>query len=191
MGGNKGSQSVIRNCSTVPNPHLKHALKNPRLLSFGLVTDVQSADTEDGWDYLHTKKRYYRNALVLLENLVQHWLQLRATEENSREENQSSYSKLRFAINLGDLIDGKNCIFQESQKALSRAKECLKPFEQSIGPVHHLIGNHEQYNFTLQESAEKLLWKGKDRKGSVEKHDEEVPLYYECSHLEAPLPSFD
>ena len=100
---------------------------------------------------------------------MQHWLQLRAIEENSRdeksrEENQSSYSKLRFAINLGDLIDGKNGILQESQKALSRAKECLKPFEQSIGPVHHLVGNHELYNFTPQEFAEKLLWKGKPQR---------------------------
>lgn len=119
-----------------------------------------------------------------MDNLVQHWLRVRATEDTIREENQSSCSKLRFAINLGDLIDGKNCILQRSSRALSRAKDCLAPFEQKVGPVHHIVGNHELYNFTPQVFAEKLLWKGND--SSVENYDKDIPLYYDFYHPEAP-----
>ncbi|KAF1785061.1 Metallo-dependent phosphatase-like [Phytophthora cactorum] len=49
--------------------------------------------------------------------------------------------KLRFAVNLGDLID---------------ARTDLRPH--AVGPVHHLVGNHELYNFPASVIQKELLY---------------------------------
>ncbi|CEG40772.1 manganese-dependent adp-ribose cdp-alcohol diphosphatase-like [Plasmopara halstedii] len=107
------------------------------LVSFGLVTDVQYADVEDGWDFHHTTKRYYRNALTQLHATIANWLY-----------EAESGTKLRFAVNLGDLIDGKNRPASTSHQALTKTRAAWSLFQDAIGPVHHLVGNHELYNFS-------------------------------------------
>ncbi|GMF45215.1 unnamed protein product [Phytophthora fragariaefolia] len=109
------------------------------LVSFGLVADVQYAGVEDGWDFHHTSQRYYRNALPQLQAAVGEWLRV--------AKSQSSASTLRFAVNLGDLIDGKNRPASTSRQALESTKAAWTPFQDAVGPVHHLVGNHELYNF--------------------------------------------
>ncbi|CAH0518705.1 unnamed protein product [Peronospora belbahrii] len=120
------------------------------LVSFGLVTDVQYADVEDGWDYHHTSKRYYRNALPQLNATIIEWLRV--------AESKTSTAKLRFAVNLGDLIDGKNRPASTSRQALESTKAAWRSFESAVGPVHHLIGNHELYNFPASVIQKKLLY---------------------------------
>ncbi|CAI5700614.1 hypothetical protein KXD40_003631 [Peronospora effusa] len=120
------------------------------LVSFGLVTDVQYADVEDGWDFHHTSQRYYRNALPQLQATVAEWLRVAKSE--------TSTTKLRFAVNLGDLIDGKNRPAFTSRQALESTKAAWKLFEDRVGPVHHLVGNHELYNFPASVIQKELLY---------------------------------
>ncbi|KAG2791080.1 hypothetical protein JG687_00001401 [Phytophthora cactorum] len=117
------------------------------LVTFGLVADVQYADVEDGWDFHHISKRYYRNALPQLQATVAEWL--RAAK---------SGMKLRFAVNLGDLIDGKNRPASTSRQALESTKSAWTPFQDAMGPVHHLVGNHELYNFPASVIQKELLY---------------------------------
>jgi manganese-dependent ADP-ribose/CDP-alcohol diphosphatase len=121
----------------------------PPLVSFGLVADVQYADVEDGWDFHHLSQRFYRNALPQLHATVAEWLRV--------AESGSSRSKLRFAVNLGDLIDGKNRPASTSRQALEGTKAAWKPFVEKVGPVHHLVGNHELYNFPAEVLQKELL----------------------------------
>ncbi|KAJ0411090.1 hypothetical protein ATCC90586_008065 [Pythium insidiosum] len=117
---------------------------SPPLLSFGLLTDVQYADVEDGWNYAHTTQRFYRNAFVLMERAIDDWLS----------------KPLSFAVNLGDLIDGKSKRAGTTRAALDRMRGAWKRFEDAVGPVHHLLGNHELYNMTQKEFDVELRWSG-------------------------------
>ncbi|ETI52997.1 hypothetical protein F443_04011 [Phytophthora nicotianae P1569] len=117
------------------------------LVTFGLVTDVQYADVENGWDFHHISQRYYRNALPQLQATVEEWLRV-----------AKSGTKLHFAVNLGDLIDGKNRPASTSRQALESAKAAWTPFQDAVGPVHHLVGNHELYNFPASVIQKELLY---------------------------------
>uniref|UniRef100_M4B9V7 Calcineurin-like phosphoesterase domain-containing protein n=1 Tax=Hyaloperonospora arabidopsidis (strain Emoy2) TaxID=559515 RepID=M4B9V7_HYAAE len=127
------------------------AKDTPPLVSFGLVADVQYADVEDGWDFHHTSQRYYRSALPQLQALVAEWLRVAKSQENYAP-------KLLFAVNLGDLIDGKNRPAATSRQALEATKAAWTPFQDIVGPVHHLIGNHELYNFSVAAIQRDLLY---------------------------------
>ncbi|KAG7380609.1 hypothetical protein PHYPSEUDO_007003 [Phytophthora pseudosyringae] len=120
------------------------------LVSFGLVADVQYADVDDGWDFHHLSQRRYRNALPQLQAAVAEWLRV--------AESGSSASKLRFAVNLGDLIDGKNRPASTSRQALDSTKAAWTPFLDAVGPVHHLVGNHELYNFPASVIQKELVF---------------------------------
>ncbi|KAK1944796.1 Manganese-dependent ADP-ribose/CDP-alcohol diphosphatase [Phytophthora citrophthora] len=119
------------------------------LVSFGLVADVQYADVEDGWDFHHISQRYYRNALPQLKATVAEWLRV--------AKSGSSDTKLRFAVNLGDLIDGKNRPASTSRQALESTRAAWIPFQEEVGPVHHLVGNHELYNFPASVIQKELM----------------------------------
>ncbi len=108
-------------------------IKERPLVTFGVLTDVQYADCEDGTDYSQTRQHFYRNSLNLVKNAVNDW--------------KSCSERISFIIQLGDLIDGKSKKGGEaaSVKALSTA---LHPFNPMRVPVYHLIGNHELYNMS-------------------------------------------
>ncbi|GMF64589.1 unnamed protein product [Phytophthora lilii] len=141
------------------------------LVSFGLVADVQYADVEDGWDFHHISQRFYRNALPQLQATVAEWLCV--------AKSQSSASKLRFAVNLGDLIDGKNRPASTSRQALESTKAAWTPFEDAVGPVHHLVGNHELYNFPAAVIQKELLYQPKTAE------DAQLRSYYDFQVPEA------
>ncbi|XP_078692086.1 manganese-dependent ADP-ribose/CDP-alcohol diphosphatase-like [Branchiostoma floridae x Branchiostoma belcheri] len=100
------------------------------LFSFGIIADVQYGDLDDAKNFTQTKVRYYRNALYLLREAVQHW----------KEEN-----KIQFVLQLGDVIDGFNTRRKNSENAL---RDVLKEFDGVPFAVHHIWGNHEFYNFS-------------------------------------------
>lgn len=141
------------------------------LVSFGMVADVQYADVEDGWDFHHVHQRFYRNALPQLQSTVAEWLRVAKAE---------STSKLRFAVNLGDLIDGKNRPAATSRQALESTKVAWQPFEAAVGPVHHLVGNHELYNFSASDIQKELLYQPRALVGGVKRS------YYDFQVPEAP-----
>lgn len=101
-------------------------------LTFGILTDVQYADIDDGEHFSKTRKRYYRNSLHLLKAAVSDWRTLKD-------------SPVAFVLQLGDLIDGQN---KKGGYAVVRAAldSTLKQFDSLSVPVYHLIGNHELYN---------------------------------------------
>ncbi|KAG6576476.1 manganese-dependent adp-ribose cdp-alcohol diphosphatase-like [Phytophthora cinnamomi] len=143
------------------------------LVSFGLVTDVQYADVEDGWDFHHISQRYYRNALPQLHAVVAEWLRV--------AQSPSPATKLRFAVNLGDLIDGKNRPASTSRQALESTKAAWVPFQDAVGPVHHLVGNHELYNFSASDIQTELVCQPSKTVGSAPSRS-----YYDFQVAEAP-----
>ncbi|KAG9350283.1 hypothetical protein JZ751_026637, partial [Albula glossodonta] len=103
----------------------------PPLFTFGVIADVQYADIEDGFNFKHTRKRYYRNSLRLLRRANEKW--------------KSEVIQPSFIIQLGDVIDGFNKKYNASERALETVVNELDRSE--IG-VHHVWGNHEFYNFS-------------------------------------------
>lgn len=101
----------------------------PPLFSFGVIADIQYADTDDGFNYSRTSRRYYRSSLQLLKKAQRSW----------------SESKPDFVLQLGDVIDGVNAARGASERAL---RTVLAELSSGPGPVHHVWGNHELYNFS-------------------------------------------
>jgi len=97
------------------------------LFSFGLITDIQYADIDDGWDYHKITARHYRNSLTLLQNAVEDWKQK---------------GEISFVTQLGDIIDGLNKQSSLSEISLKKVLDQFLDYQ-----VHHLVGNHELYNF--------------------------------------------
>jgi manganese-dependent ADP-ribose/CDP-alcohol diphosphatase len=108
------------------------------LVVFGILTDVQYANCENGAS--HGVPRYYRNSLELVRNAVRAW---KAYEESNNQE-------LKFVIQLGDLLDGKTAKIEEPLDALDRVLACFEHFHSpNDGQTRllHIWGNHEFYNF--------------------------------------------
>ncbi|XP_023693009.1 manganese-dependent ADP-ribose/CDP-alcohol diphosphatase isoform X2 [Paramormyrops kingsleyae] len=144
------------------------------LFTFGVIADIQYADIDDGYNFTHTRKRYYRNSLQLLR---------RANEKWKTETVQPS-----FILQLGDIIDGFNKKYEASQKALDTV---LTEFDRTGIAVHHVWGNHEFYNFSRQDLITSLNSQNTDfamREDEIkQKHpDNEQSYAYHFS----PAPNF-
>ena len=103
------------------------------LFSFGVIADVQWADTEDGYNFDKTVARKYRGAFRNLIRAVDWW--------NGLPEPPN------FIAQLGDLIDGINVKLGDSMPALEAA---LTELERAPCPTINIVGNHELYNFDRQ-----------------------------------------
>ncbi|XP_077482548.1 manganese-dependent ADP-ribose/CDP-alcohol diphosphatase [Stigmatopora argus] len=101
------------------------------LFTFGVIADIQYADMDDGFNFLRTKRRYYRNSLGLLRQAQESW--------------SHSATCPTFIVQMGDIIDGFNKSHGNSCQALERV---LEEFSLSAIEVHHVWGNHEFYNFS-------------------------------------------
>eukprot|EP00752_Nemacystus_decipiens_P005814 g5259.t1 len=118
------------------------APQNRPLFSFGAIADVQYANQDDGWNFKRDYRRYYRGGLVKLRDAVDWWL---------KDE------KHRFALQLGDVIDGANKRNGHSEAALSSVKAEVDRLSASL-PLGVLssLGNHELYNFPKRRWAKEL-----------------------------------
>ncbi|XP_037547115.1 manganese-dependent ADP-ribose/CDP-alcohol diphosphatase isoform X2 [Nematolebias whitei] len=103
----------------------------PPLFTFGVIADIQYADIDDGYNYTRTNRRYYRTSLQLLKKAQKSW--------------SESEPKPDFVLQLGDVIDGLNVARGASDRALDKV---LAELSSGPGPVHHVWGNHELYNFS-------------------------------------------
>jgi manganese-dependent ADP-ribose/CDP-alcohol diphosphatase len=103
------------------------------IVSFGLITDIHYADSEDRWNYTKTHLRRYRNSLKLVNEACHYWLNRK--------------SQISFILQLGDIIDGISFTNQMSVKDLN---VILEEFRKNFPllPIYHIWGNHELYNFT-------------------------------------------
>jgi manganese-dependent ADP-ribose/CDP-alcohol diphosphatase len=118
------------------------------LATFGVLTDIQYADVEDGKSFDGKRNRYYRNSLNLVKEAVANW-------KNYEKLNQT---KLKCIIQLGDLIDGKAKAINDSIPSMQRVmQELNKLFEGETNDsidrpkLLHIWGNHEMYNFKRTE----------------------------------------
>lgn len=101
--------ALLSACSTVPPPR-------PAPLAFGVVADIQYADKDT------RGPRRYREALGKLARCVADW--------NRRD--------LAFAIQLGDVIDGRRRL-EDARVDLRRVLDVLGRLR---APLYHVIGNH-------------------------------------------------
>ena len=111
------------------------------IFSFGVIADVQYADLDNRMNYAQTSWRYYRNSLTLLKEAVDTW----TTSLNPT-----------FVLQLGDLIDGLNRRGKHSEEAVNKTSNI---FSRMPVRVHHVIGNHELYNFKKSDLLNGPLFK--------------------------------
>lgn len=114
--------------------------------SFGVIADIQYADTENGYNYSRTSQRYYRNSLKMLEKALEKW-------------NTDSMIKPQFVLQLGDIIDGRNKGLGISDSSL---EAICKPLSKFPGPFYHVLGNHEFYNFSREVLMNSKLYSGNE-----------------------------
>lgn len=128
--------SPLKSFSVVPLKisKMENTCETAPLFTYGVIADIQYADTDDGFNYARTRKRYYRNSLQLLRNAREKW--------------SSSAVQPEFILQLGDIIDGFNMQHEASERALDAV---LREFSSSPVEVHHVWGNHEFYNFSRKE----------------------------------------
>ncbi len=113
------------------------------LVTFGVLTDIQYADVDDGTNYDKTRKRYYRNSLNLVKEAIANWKQ-------HEIDNQCN---LKFILQLGDIIDLQANLKNESEASLDRVLTELNGlFPTDKIPINevkllHIWGNHEMYNY--------------------------------------------
>ena len=100
---------------------LRH-LTSRSLFCFGVITDVQYADTSEIGVSFWGRRRFYRNALQKCKRAAAAW----------------HHCGCNFAINLGDSIDR---ISEDHCKDLAEVVDALESHHAM--PVHHCIGNHE------------------------------------------------
>ena len=116
---------------------LKTSDSQKPLFSFGVITDIQYADIDDGRSFLGVP-RFYRHALVGLRRAVEAW---------------NKKGDLDFAIQFGDIVDGR-CPKGQAKTSFARVTSELAKFRG--GQVHHMIGNHCLYNLPRPELNEIL-----------------------------------
>lgn len=124
------------------------------LTTFGIITDIQYADVDDGMNYDKTRHRYYRNSLKLVSEAVQNW----------RQHEIDNQCQLQFLLQLGDIIDLQAFTKNESDISLDRVlteMNKLFPVNQSsqtqTQKILHLWGNHEMYNFPRKSLVNSVL----------------------------------
>ena len=100
------------------------------VLRFGVISDVQYCDTEDGTNFDGTEKRHYRGALDCLVQAVEHW---------------NTLPDLQFVAQLGDLLDGQCAALRQCDAAMATVMALFGQCR--VCDVYHCIGNHDLYNF--------------------------------------------
>ena len=115
---------------------------------FGLISDIQYADINDAMNFSKTEQRTYRGGIEYTRAAVQYW--------------NNMQPQPHFIMQLGDIIDGQNngtygqglnLKQPQSQSALSSITQEL---DHSQMPIHHIIGNHELYNFDWRQLRNRL-----------------------------------
>jgi len=114
------------------------------LFRFGLISDTQYVDADDGSNFGGTRIRRYRHSLQILKRAVASWNQLHADGK-----------PLSFVVQLGDLIDGKCKQLGQTQAAVQELKPVIQASE--CKEWHFCIGNHEMYNYSTAEWVEEMF----------------------------------
>ena len=135
------------------NPNLLETIQhmssqNTALFRFGLISDIQYADIDDAMNFSKTEQRTYRGGIEHTRSAVQYW--------------NNMLPQPLFIMQLGDIIDGQNSgtygqgLKMKDPQSLSALHSITDEFDQSQIAVHHIVGNHELYNFDWLQLKAKL-----------------------------------
>ena len=173
-----GLKTIVHCCSSTPEL-LKKALNinisslhsvhpyikmSKALFSFGIIADVQYADIDDGYDFSKTRRRYYRDALCKLKSAVGSW--------------KTHEPQISFILQLGDIVDGHNKRFKQSEKALNSVIHALNQID---CPCYNLVGNHELYNYSRESLCKTPLFSSTSVTCMDEEEKEKVKFYHQFS----------
>ena len=100
------------------------------LFSFGVISDIQYGNFPNGMNFEKTMHRYYSDAINKLDDAIKFW--------------NTSISP-EFVLQLGDVIDGKNTHFNDSETAFKSIRDSFDKLKTNL---HNVLGNHELYNFS-------------------------------------------
>jgi manganese-dependent ADP-ribose/CDP-alcohol diphosphatase len=117
------------------------------IASFGILTDIQYADYENGHCFNKINTRYYRNSVNQVKSAINDWL-------NYQKQNGI---KMKCLLQLGDIIDGKSRVGNKSVESLNIVLNELKKLFQNEDKLLHIWGNHEFYNFSRDQLAKTQL----------------------------------
>ena len=130
---------------------LDNKINDKPIVRFGIIADVQYANTDDLLRY--GRMRYYRNSLNLLRNAIKDW-----------KESEKTESKIEFILEVGDLADSN--FVPNRDELLRNYSLVLKEFENLFShdefkadnyfdhvsnkkpKLLHVWGNHESYGIT-------------------------------------------
>jgi manganese-dependent ADP-ribose/CDP-alcohol diphosphatase len=109
------------------------------LFKFGLVSDLQWGDLEDGKSF-HGTPRYYRHSLVAAKRAVDAFIS----------------ADVDLAVHLGDIVDYHNSLAGPAASDAALRAACAVFDALGSRPVLHCIGNHCLYNASRPELNERL-----------------------------------
>ncbi len=104
---------------------------------FGCLTDIQYSDSDTS--VLNTSTRRYRNSLNQISKAIRVW----------RSYEQENHLKMKFVLQLGDLIDNKSK--NTTEGSLYSMYKVLNHLKEMKSQVLNVYGNHEFYNFNRSE----------------------------------------
>jgi manganese-dependent ADP-ribose/CDP-alcohol diphosphatase len=121
------------------------------IASFGVITDIQYADVDDGASYNGKRIRHYRNSLNLTTEAINNWI-IYESEQNK---------KLEFVIQLGDLVDfrtqnSKDINADQARDLIYNQFSRLFPNDLNR-KLLHIWGNHEMYNWKRSDLLENKM----------------------------------
>ena len=105
-------------------------LNSKSLFRFGIIADIQYADSDDALNFQGTHMRRYKQSLDIFQKAVTSW--------------NSIPDKIACAICLGDQLDGKTASTRTQAKCLT---DLLKIADGLNAPLHYCYGNHDYYAF--------------------------------------------
>ena len=124
----------------------------PSLFRFGICADIQYVAADDDFNFQKTKVRRYRQSLEIFREAVEHWHGL---------------EDVKFALVLGDILDGKTSIMKNQVSCLDEVLDICRrgassanrggSFSSAAGMAYFpTLGNHDYYAFSRSELHARL-----------------------------------
>ena len=118
------------------------------IFRFGLISDIQYADIEDGTNFGGSEHRAYRDSIRHATRTINEWISLDI--------------RPAFIAQLGDLIDGQNAgeygqgLDLDEPQSERAFESVIEAWRDCPIPTYHAVGNHELYNFSWARLAQVL-----------------------------------
>ena len=118
------------------------------LFRFGVIADIQYADSEDALNFQGTKTRRYRHSLGVFEKAIKYW--------NNQYLDETEVVPIKFSIVLGDILDGKTSLLKQQNECYAKLMDSVY---RALFNVYYCFGNHCHYSFSRLELHNNFLSK--------------------------------